>query len=599
MTPQSQNNPAFVIDEGSARAPVRSAVNTRPAHAATARTEYNFIARPARVAAANREAAPLLQTPIRVAALTRLCTFMSVPHSLVVDRFLHGADLGVEGSPGAHFCLNNRSAFRHRTAVTPAVAREVAAGVTRGPFSSPPFPSFRVNPISARPKPDGSVRIILDLSQPRGDAVNDYINIDRFHVQYTSIDELIRHIFINGGRGSMLFKADIAAAFKLIPVHPSQFRWLGFCWEGSFYYQTALPFGCRSSPRIFNDFAECLAALTRRSSGHDSICNYLDDFFGVGPPNSPQAGHAFNTFLRVCEEIGVPLAEQKCVPPTTHIEILGVSFDTTTMTLALPAEKVQDIIIEIESLGVDSGPPVSKRKLLSIAGKLANASRCIPPGRAFVRRLLDAAHSVAGLSDTVLLSTDARADLLWWHRFLPQWNGLFPLVNIDVPATLASAVFTDSSRVGMGAWFYRHWWAQPWPTDAVEGAPCMTFLEMLPVFVACLIWSESWRGHWVIVYSDNMGVVGSLRRGWSAEPRTMCLIRHVLYLAAVHGYRLEARFVFTGENEAADALSRQQWARFHTAAPEAHRTPVQVPAGVKDLLADPFAGAARLTGVTL
>ncbi|KAF0309914.1 hypothetical protein FJT64_019008 [Amphibalanus amphitrite] len=40
----------------------------------------------------------------------------------------------------------------------------------------------------------------------------------------------------------------------------------------------------------------------------------------------------------------------------------------------------------------------TQRDLLSLVGRLVHASKCVPPGRAFTRRLLDAAHSFQGPS---------------------------------------------------------------------------------------------------------------------------------------------------------------------------------------------------------
>ena len=45
----------------------------------------------------------------------------------------------------------------------------------------------------------------------------------------------------------------------------------------------------------------------------------------------------------------------------------------------------------------------------------------------------------------------------------------------------------------------------------------MTFLELIPVLVACLVWGDGWQGQRILVWSDNMGVVGSVARGWSAN----------------------------------------------------------------------------------
>ena len=190
---------------------------------------------------ARREVAP---TPVRADVLKNVCHNVGIDTkriTRVVRRFKEGADLGFGDGVGTGFITNNRSATRHKREVSAALREEVAAGVTKGPFPAPPLPNFRVNPLSARIKPSGKARVILDLSAPHGASVNDEIDPDTCAVQQASLDQLTELIFEHGGAGTRLFKADIRAAFKLIPVRPEQHHALGFFfWESGYWYQTAL-----------------------------------------------------------------------------------------------------------------------------------------------------------------------------------------------------------------------------------------------------------------------------------------------------------------------------------------------------------------------
>ena len=284
----------------------------------------------------------LAPSPVKTEALEDICQALGLDDDRmrrVTRRFREGADLGFGDRVGARFALNNRSALRHPAEVSAALLEEVAAGVTRGPFPAPPLPRFRVNPLSARLKPNGKARVILDLSAPTGAAVNDDIDPDTCTVHYASLDELATLIFAHGGAGTRLFKADVKAAFKLIPVRPDQHHALGFYWAQGFWYQTALPFGCRSSPRLFNEFAELLRDAVRAATGNQAVLNYLDDFFGIEPPPGSGMAPTFQGFIELCDIVGVPLQAQKCVAPHTRVEILGIVIDTISMTYELPADK--------------------------------------------------------------------------------------------------------------------------------------------------------------------------------------------------------------------------------------------------------------------
>ena len=127
----------------------------------------------------------------------------------------------------------------------------------------------------------------------------------------------------------------------------------------------------------------------------------------------------------------------------------------------------------------------------------------------------------------------------------------------------------------------------------------MTFIERIPVLIACLVWGYGWRGNRILVWSDNTGVVGSVARGWSANPRTMDLLRHLLFVAARRGFTLEVRYVAPDENGPADALSRGEMGRLRRLCPAALQEPDPLPAGLGVYLAAPDAGLRPVTGYPL
>ena len=144
------------------------------------------------------------------------------------------------------------SAWSHDTA---ALNKEVSRGHTLGPYDAPPFPILQVSPLGAVEKKDSTYRIILDLSSPEGQAVNDGIDQVEYSVRYSSFDEavdLVRSL----GLGSTMVKIDIQHAFRLCPVRPQDYQLLGMCWSGKYCIDTRLLFGSRSSPFIFNSSAD-------------------------------------------------------------------------------------------------------------------------------------------------------------------------------------------------------------------------------------------------------------------------------------------------------------------------------------------------------
>ena len=60
------------------------------------------------------------------------------------------------------------------------------------------------------------------------------------------------------GRGCFLIKLDVSAAYKQIPVRREDWPLLGFMWRGEYYYERVLPFGLRSSCRLWDLYAAAL-----------------------------------------------------------------------------------------------------------------------------------------------------------------------------------------------------------------------------------------------------------------------------------------------------------------------------------------------------
>jgi len=77
--------------------------------------------------------------------------------------------------------------------------------------------------------------------------------------------------------------------------------------------------------------------------GLHSIDHYLDDFILVGKKFSNDCSTLMNTFMDVCDELGVPIAENKTVGPSNIITFLGFIIDTVLMMVRIPEEKLQKL----------------------------------------------------------------------------------------------------------------------------------------------------------------------------------------------------------------------------------------------------------------
>ena len=315
--------------------------------------------------------------------------------------------------------LNLKSTLLHPDAVTEALLKEVSRGHTAGPFSSLPLPTLQCSPLGLVPKKDGSWRIIMDLSSPRGSSINDFISKEDYTLHYATFDQALA-LVSSFGTGALMAKLDLKHAFRLCPVSPSDWELLGMHWQGKFYVDLHLPFGLRSSPCLFNRLADAFEWILKHNYAISALMHYLDDYFTVGPPWSPLCASQVDIMVKTAARLGIPLAPDKLEGPTSRLVFLGILIDSTLMECSLPPDKLSELVAEL--LTWSSRKKCLKRELLSLIGKLNFACRIIPAGRIFLRRLIDLFTTARLPLHHVSLNTEARRDVAWWLKYLPLWK---------------------------------------------------------------------------------------------------------------------------------------------------------------------------------
>ncbi|CAF3606280.1 unnamed protein product [Rotaria sp. Silwood1] len=111
-----------------------------------------------------------------------------------------GFDTGISNIPNKPLEWPNlRSARRNPENVTRLVAEELNKGFLIGPYNSPPFINYRINPIGlVESKYSKKKRLIVDLSAPHNDkdhpSINSLIYIDSYCLSYVTVDDAIKSI---------------------------------------------------------------------------------------------------------------------------------------------------------------------------------------------------------------------------------------------------------------------------------------------------------------------------------------------------------------------------------------------------------------------
>ena len=110
------------------------------------------------------------------------------------------------------------------------------------------------------------------------------------------MDEVLGRIAASG-RGTQLAKMDIASAHRMVPVHPDNRPLLAVQWAGQVFFDTRLPFGLRSAPKIFTAVATTWMTISqwarRGPTPVPQIWRYLRQ---ARSPNCPRKMRGSNLF---------------------------------------------------------------------------------------------------------------------------------------------------------------------------------------------------------------------------------------------------------------------------------------------------------------
>ena len=202
----------------------------------------------------------------------------------------------------------------------------------------------------------------------------DFIDPNDYSLSYCTIDDA--HDFINQmGWGTLLSKIDLKDAFRLIPVHPSQWNLLGICWKSRFYVDTCLPFELRSAPYLFNCLSEAIHWILVNKYDVHHLLHYFDDFLTAGPSDSPICCYNLTSMLSLYKRTNAHVKSSKIEGPSTSITFLQLHLDTIAMETSITPEHKEALLAELNQLYWHRR--CMKRELLSLIGKLSFACKVV------------------------------------------------------------------------------------------------------------------------------------------------------------------------------------------------------------------------------
>ena len=470
-----------------------------------------------------------------------------------LSQYEEGMDIGLPyTTPISHAKSNPKMSLKEKCKMAETVLKWHKKGYLMGPYSTshPIAKECRINPVFCVPKPDGSVRPVVNYSKEiNGTSLNDLLFPDWCTVEYIQLREIV-YTIKQMGEGAMMWVKDLEDGYFNIKIRPDQTKSLAFIFAGMLYIPMVLVFGLSTAPLIFTMFM-WFAVMAIRYTNCDLMWHslpstqfrrdvfqtdadiytinnttffplvmyYLDDIFGVHRPHLvyKQYELAGSTLKR----LGLSTKEPKDKPPNTTQIILGLEYDTIKMEVRIPSDKIDRYVQFAHSLLQCS--QITKRQLFSLTGKVRFAAIACKALSSFARGVEIHGHHIKHWHHHINMSRRLKRDinLIIKGLLINKQRGksfdfiLKPRECFDITAFTDAA--TEEGGVGgfidtVNAPFFQVDWTEVSDTANRD----IQWRELAAVTVLFMCYKHKFAGKCVNIWCDNKPVVWMLIK-WRAN----------------------------------------------------------------------------------
>ena len=186
---------------------------------------------------------------------------------------------------------NHHSALQYLSAVNDYLRKEMALGAIVDPVAKICSDVYHCSPLLSRPKDNDKKRIILNLSHPHGNSVNDNVPRDKFHGQkftlkFPPIDDIVGKIVDLKDQDPVLYKTDVARTFRNIGVYPVDTVKLGIYWQGEYFLDLRMVFGWVHGSATFQRLSDAIVYMRWKDY---NLVAYIDNYVGIAQAKDAQS----------------------------------------------------------------------------------------------------------------------------------------------------------------------------------------------------------------------------------------------------------------------------------------------------------------------
>ena len=366
----------------------------------------------------------------------------------------------------------------------------------------------------------------------------------------------------------LVWKSDIAEAYRLMPLHPLwQLKQINTV-DGLRYVDRNITFGNSGSPAIFISFNSLVAWIAKRVRGIHRLATYIDDSSGFDRSNDLLLYSPYGTsfprhqtlLLQLWDDLRIPHKRSKQIFGPV-IPVIGIDVDPNAMTLSLSPSRRSDLCDALQSWAIKSTNGAKQHYHLKhwqqLGGWINWAFNVYPLLRPCLNNFYAKLSGSHDPCRKIWVNNAVRDDLAWAARHIESSDGIHLLRSADWDASSAEIiVYCDACLDGMGFWYLSSMlgFYSPTPLDASDFP--IFYFEALCVLCALQdVASCVNRGSRVVIYTDNLNTV-QIFNTLGCLPSYNHILRRAVDILLATRIDLRVLHVPGEQNGVADALSR-------------------------------------------
>jgi hypothetical protein len=401
------------------------------------------------------------------------------------------------------------------------------------------------------------------------------------------VHALLRYRRSNPNSPLVMFKSDVSAAYRRLPLHPLwQIKQIATI-DGVRHVDRNTTFGGRGSCRHYTSFMGLVLWIAIFVKSIDDLFGYIDDNFSFDEEGKVIWYEPYQCYypskqsklLLLWDEIGLPHEKAKQEYGRT-LRIIGFVVDPNCMRVSMDDED-RSKLIEHVSHSVATAPGGTRRTLREfqqLAGWVNWSFNVFPLLKPALSNVYDKISGKTQSHAKIFVNKAVVLDLLWFVSHVQQSDGVYLFEDINWPTERADVIaYSDASMSGLGFFFEDTY--DGFQSRLPHDPPKNTIFYFEALAVVSAIDAVTRRPNiptHLLILTDNSNTA-NIFHFLRAQPPYNDLLKFTVSLLLQHHISLRVMHLPGIDNVIANCLSRFDNARAIAACPRLSISPFQPP----------------------